>query len=237
MFPHRCLAHVKPFRPQGGFTLLELLVVVLVLAALGGGVLAAVGNTQEHAMQQTAFAEMQKVKTALLQYRRDTGEFPAPAHPADFSALYQQGGAPAWDAASARGWRGPYLSVLGEGLVDIGDSLQNDGSGSPVLIVSAAHADTRAVADPFVARAVKNGSAMPCEDGEAGGACLLDFRTQAGEARHLRWGRPYLLFELNDPARARLVSMGADGVYAGPPAGDPCVPPAGSDDLVLCLAR
>lgn len=237
MQPHHCLAQAKPFRAQGGFTLLELLIVALVLAALGGGVIAALGDTQAHAMQQTALAEMQKIKTALLQYRRDTGEFPAPVHPADFSALYQQGGAPAWDAPSARGWRGPYLSVLGEGLVDIGDSLQNDGGGSPVLVVSAAHAEARAVADPFVARAVKNGSTSPCTDDASDSACLLDFRTQAGDPRHPHWGRPYLLFELNDPARARLVSMGPDGVYGGPPGSDPCTPPAGADDFVLCLAR
>jgi hypothetical protein len=156
-------------------------------------------------------------------------------NPADFSALYDA--TQTWDIASARGKRGPYLSVLGEGQVDLGDSLQSDGSGSPVVIVTAAHDNTRAVADPFVARAVKNGSTTPCDDDALDSACLLDFRTQTGDPRHPRWGRPYLLFELNDPARARLVSMGADGIYGGQAGTDACVKPANSDDLVLCLTR
>lgn len=224
-------------QPAHGFTLLELLVVVTVLAAIAGGVIVSLGNLRETALQQTGRMEMQKVKEALLRFRQDTGHLPAPSNPADFSALYAQGAEPAWDMASGRGWRGPYLTSVGEGLVDIGDSLQADGTGSLVVVIAAPRNEVRGVADPFVAHPVKSGVYVSCEASDPDSACLLDWRTVPGEARHPRWGRPYLLFELNVPDRARLVSMGPDGRYAGMNAVEPCAPLSGSDDLVLCLLR
>ena len=231
------MPRISPYPPrfERGFTLLEMLVVMTVLAALGGAVLVATGNLREGALRQAAQMEMQKIKQALLQYRLDRGAFHAPASPADFDALYTQGAQPVWDAATARGWRGPYLTALGEGLVDIGDNLQSNGSGSPSVIDVAPRIEQRGVADPFVALAVANGGYVPCDAGAPDNNCLLDWRTLSGNPRHSRWGRPYLLFDLDDPARARLVGMGPDGRYDGVNGTDVCAP--NNDDLVLCLLR
>lgn len=232
-----CKARVPCARREHhrGYTLLEMLVVVLVLMAVAGGAILAVDGLQETALNRTAVFEMQKIKNALRQYRADTGSYPAPAHPADFSTLYTQGTQPAWDLASGRGWRGPYLSRAGEGLVDVGAGLAADGSGLPVT--GTALADVRAVADPYALKAVRNETYVPCDDDELDANCLLDFRTVAGQPRFTRSGRPYFLFELNDPERARLVSSGPDGRYAGVNPLDRCAPPTGADDLVLCLSR
>lgn len=218
--------------PARGFTLLELLVVIVVLAALGGGVIVSIGNTRESALRQVAQMEMQKIKQALLLYRQDTGNFPALANPADFSALYDT--TQTWEPSTGRGLRGPYLTVSGEGLVDIGDGLAGDGSGSPVS--GSTLANVRGVADPFVIRPAAPGSGLPCDETATNSPnyCLLDWRTAPGTTTHTRWGRPYLLFDLSVPARARLVSMGPDGRYDGVNATD-CAP--NGDDLVLCLLR
>lgn len=218
-----------------GFTLLELLVVITILAALGGSAIVAAGNMRENALRQIALMEIQKIKQALLQYRQDIGNFHTPDNPADFRALYEQGSLPTWDMASARGWRGPYLTTVGEGLVDIGDGLALNGSGDP--FAGTAKNEQRGVADPFVAAPVKNGSYIACDDSDGDADCLLDWRTTTLQRRHTRWGRPYLLFDPTDPARARLVSMGPDGRYAGVNATNPCAPFDSSDDLVLCLLR
>lgn len=267
-----------------GFTLLEMLVVIVVLAALGGAAVVAAGDRRDDALRQVAQMEMQKIKQALLQFRRDTGYLPGQgpfalvnldttdnldgsctfasssvggvrrlsvpsdfwfASPANFSQLYV---APAmctnhpqaalvqpWQPATGRGWRGPYLSAQGEGLVDAGDTLQGNGSGSPVS--GSPLPNLPGVADPFVMLPVKNNSDTACEDSDPDSACLLDWRSASGESRHARWGRPYLMFDLGIPARARLVSMGPDGHYDGVNGSNPCAPPPDTDDLVLCLLR
>lgn len=131
------------------------------------------------------------------------------------------------------GWRGPYLSRNGEGLVDIGSNLLSDGGGSPVD--GSALLDVRGVADPFQhAPASGGGSYGRCDD-PSESRCLLDWRSLAGGESHDRWGRPYLYFFEPDQDVHRLVSMGADGRYDGVNLQDKCLP--NGDDLVLCLRR
>ncbi len=242
---------------EAGFTLLELMVVTAILMALAGGVALSLSNAEETAKIQIARHEMQQLKQALLQFRRDTGHFPTPASPADFSALYDIKAETAWNIDTGRGWRGPYLSRAGEGYVDIGDELSQDGcSGIPVngnsLVVPG-------VADPFDHQPVIPGSYAICEENEKNENCLLDWRTtpddgdeddEDGDKAYDHHGRPYLLFDLQAPnalpagyasaeeyvrERARIVSMGPDGRYAGVNAADKCAP--NGDDLALCLLK
>lgn len=227
------LQQAKALRQSGkGFSLLELLVVISILAALGGGAIVAAGNMRENALHQIAMMEMQKIKQALMQYRQDTGNFHTPAHPADFGALYDT--VQTWDAASGRGKRGPYLISATKGWVDIGNNLMANGGGSPVL---GATQSLQGVADPFVAVPVVPGSYSPCEEtaNNSPSNCLLDSRATIGDPTRSRWGRPYLLFDLTAPDTARLVSMGPDGRYGGIHAANACLPEG--DDLVLCLLR
>lgn len=225
-------------RVADGFTLLELLIVVAILAAVAGAIIFSQGNMRATASAGLTRAEMQAIEDALLRFKQDTGHFPSPANPADFSALYTQGAESPWSVDSARGWRGPYLTRAGEGLVDIGDNLANTGAGDPSVIDSAARNEVRAVADPFVAWPIRNGGYARCSESDTDDACLLDWRTRSGDPRHPRWGRPYLLFDLDDKAKARLLSMGENGRYESGPCATDCASCAPSgDDIVLCLTR
>lgn len=225
-----------------GFTLLELLLVVSILAILGGGVIQAIGGTVDSTYVQVAQKEMAAIRNALLQYRQDVGVWPpSQTSPADFGFLLKPIVPGDWDTASARGYRGPYLIAASDGFVDIGNNLKADGSGSPVLMDSGAENFVQGIADPFVALPVWQAGYMPCDIRSVDEVnCVLDWRAEKdkGETRKTKAGRPYLLFDLNDPTRARLVSMGPDGRYAQiEPGAEPCRPPTGSDDLVLCLFR
>jgi prepilin-type N-terminal cleavage/methylation domain-containing protein len=256
------------FKKSGGFTLLELLVVVSILAVLAGSVLTTYRGVNDHAAEKVALDEMRELKKALLQFRQDTGYLPkqglfdlssagctAPATPADarfcspanLEQLYEEPvdslGDPIfpWSVDTGRGWRGPYIERVGEGLVDIGEGLSEAGAGSP--IAGDELQEIRAVADPFINDAVT-----------AGGSELFEWRSSPGappEDTRTRFGRPYLVFDLDDGVFARIVSLGPNGRYDCDRDGDGdcdaddvdgttydlCVPPTGSDDRILCLLQ
>jgi general secretion pathway protein G len=93
---------------EDGFTLLELLVVLGILALV-----AAIGYPQVlrymgTARTETARAQMSAIATSLELYALDNGRFPS--QQSGLGALVQ---AP----AGARAWRGPYLKKA-EGLID-----------------------------------------------------------------------------------------------------------------------
>jgi len=223
-----------------GFTILELMMVVAILAAVSGAIIFSQGETLDDTNQRLAIVEMQAIKNALLRFKADTGALPVAANPADFSALYEKPSDETdWNINTARGWRGPYLTRKGEGLVDIGDDLKKTGEGKPTIITTEAKGKVRSVADPFINWPVKNGSDTPCTSANADDDCLLDWRTQSTDPRHTRWGRPYLLFDLDDSEKARLMSMGQNGRYESAScAGIDCAScsPSG-DDILLCLTR
>jgi prepilin-type N-terminal cleavage/methylation domain-containing protein len=223
---------MKRIGREAGFTLLEMLVVVAILTALAGGAILSMGSTEEHAQVQIARYEMQQLKQALLQFRQDTGHFPTPASPADFSALYEIKAETIWNIDTGRGWRGPYLSGVRDGLVDIGDGLTASGTGDPASGSEVAR--QRGVADPFSHPNAPDADGCtaiePPNDG-----CLLEWRSAVGEADRDRWGRPYLLFDMTSN-NARIAGMGPDGKYAGNGT-DVCAPANSGDDLVLCLLR
>jgi len=226
---------------------LELLVVVAILAMLGGALLVAYQDVDEDAAFKVVQQEILKIKEAVLRFKQDSGFLPkqgpfelaspnAPCvatnpngvaplpagqtrdwycAPGNFYQLYENPlagtGHPleTWNPDTGRGWRGPYLTRHGEGLVDIGDGLNPDGTGSP--IAGAVLSEVRGVADPFV--------------GDPVGPYLV-WRTTPGSAPHQRWGRPYFLFDLNS-ANARIVAMGRNKTYDG----------ASGDDIALDLLK
>lgn len=238
---------------EDGFTLLELLIIVAILAALAGGVIMVLDGAEEDSATKIAKSEMLEIKKALLKFKQDTGYLPkqgpfalltdtppglvpVPSQgstwfhsPANFAQMYEEPvdslGSPIrpWNPDTARGWRGPYLTRQGEGLVDIGDGLNTDGTGSPTTIITALLAEVRGVADPFVAK--PEGS-------------FFVWRTSPGSTPHDRWGRPYFLFDL-DNNNARIVGMGPNGEFEGNNPLDLCSPPLvpNVDDIVLCLFK
>jgi general secretion pathway protein G len=93
---------------DAGFTLLELLVVLGIIALLATVAAPQVLKYMGKARTETAKAQISAISTALELYALDTGTFPP--QPVGLGALVQ---APANSAA----WKGPYLK-RSEGLVD-----------------------------------------------------------------------------------------------------------------------
>ncbi|MEQ1698416.1 MAG: type II secretion system major pseudopilin GspG [Hyphomicrobiaceae bacterium] len=93
---------------DAGFTLLELLVVLGIIALLATVAAPQVLQYLGKARTETAKAQVSAISTALELYALDNGGFPAPA--SGLSALVK---AP----LGAPGWKGPYLKRA-EGLVD-----------------------------------------------------------------------------------------------------------------------
>lgn len=236
-----------------GFTLIELLVVIVLIATLGYMVTSQLDDVGDHAKEQIARAEMANISKALKQYKRDVGSYPKSEetndrerqHSADFTflitgelwdddssnyaALAEED---EWDPDSQRGWRGPYLDNAGNGFVDVGDDLKFDGNGSP------AEGDLKrmlSVADPFTKFPDADVFAWrPCADCEQFGG------DKNPEAR----GRPYYLFDLDDPKKARIVSSGPNGRLQVVPLapGEVCADIYAQitdenkiDDIILCL--
>jgi prepilin-type N-terminal cleavage/methylation domain-containing protein len=107
-----------------GFTLLELLMVVAILATIAGGVLATMEGVEGRATDEVTTHELGQLRDALLAFKRDLGALPnqgpfAQASPdeEDLSQLLVNP-LPAsdplsrWDPERRRGWRGPYLRAV-----------------------------------------------------------------------------------------------------------------------------
>jgi len=63
-------------RPADGFTLVEMLVVLIIIGILAGILLPALGSARTAARKGVAAADIQLLTTALRQYERDFGVFP-----------------------------------------------------------------------------------------------------------------------------------------------------------------
>lgn len=84
-----------------GFTLLELLVVLLIIALLAGYVGPKLFGEVGKARSKTAASQMKGIAGALDRYRLDTGRFPSSEQ--GLQALMTNQG-------NATGWDGPYMS-------------------------------------------------------------------------------------------------------------------------------
>ncbi|BAO91250.1 type II secretion system major pseudopilin GspG [Caballeronia cordobensis] len=86
---------------QRGFTLLELLVVLLIIALLAGYVGPKLFGEVGKARSKTAASQMKGIESALDRYRLDTGHYPA-----------TEAGLPALmtNVGNSAGWDGPYMS-------------------------------------------------------------------------------------------------------------------------------
>jgi prepilin-type N-terminal cleavage/methylation domain-containing protein len=80
-------------RSERGFTLFELLVVIIILAILAGIVTYAVGSTQANGIASSCQTDAKAFQTALEEYKTDVGSYPGaptattPATPNDGSVL------------------------------------------------------------------------------------------------------------------------------------------------------
>jgi len=90
---------------KSGFTLIELMIVVIILASLAGMVLPRIMDRADDARIHIAQAEIASITSALRFYRLDMGEYPTNDQGLD--ALMQN---PGGEAGRRLGtWKGPYL--------------------------------------------------------------------------------------------------------------------------------
>ena len=193
-------------KPQSGLTLVELLVVLVVLAALGGILSVTLSDgaslTGTDGIERTdeeiaTRATMTEVRDAMMAtslsepgYFQDTGSLPERLGGLISQSVAGEGD---FDPARKRGWRGPYVYDTGspyENYVesDGSDNFDDDGG------------------NPY---------------GQAGDPAILD-----------AWGKPLILQEsANDDAR--LVSAGPNRVLETDP--DSSVDANRGDDLILFL--
>lgn len=88
-------------KKQSGFTLIELMLVVIIIGALVAMVLPRLAGRSEQARVQAAQADISSnIATALKLYELDNGSFPSSAD--GLNALLSK-------ASNARNWNGPYL--------------------------------------------------------------------------------------------------------------------------------
>lgn len=93
---------------QAGFTLLELLVVLGIIALLAALIAPSVVRYLGSARTDTAQAQLKNIESAIELYYLDTGTYPTPD--AGLSALTES-------PANVTNWRGPYIKRK-EGLTD-----------------------------------------------------------------------------------------------------------------------
>jgi general secretion pathway protein G len=90
-----CLGYIHEKKYERGFTLVEIMVVVVIIGLLAGLVGPKIFNRLEKAKVETAKSQMQHLKTTLATYRLDIGRYPD-----SLDCLMTNCG---------EGWSGPYL--------------------------------------------------------------------------------------------------------------------------------
>jgi general secretion pathway protein G len=93
----------QPVARNQGFTLIELMVVLVIIAVITGLVAQNFIGRDQAAMRQVAIADISTIDNALQLYRLDNGVFPSTQQ--GLSALLT----PPTGQPQARNWRGPYL--------------------------------------------------------------------------------------------------------------------------------
>jgi len=243
---------------QQGFTLLELLTVVAIMAIISGMSLMSHRDTQNYSKDQAVQAEMKQLAQAVRQYFIDQNDLMdvegnrLQFSPADISFLTNPVFDPndtdgdddindhdlhPWSVDYRTGWRGPYIKtgVVITPFVSIADSsnagLEFNGLGDPT---GDGDPDTGSV---ILVQAKPDPYSHP-SDGD-----FFVWRTAAAiisnnNAEIPRLGRPYLFFDLvtygTAQSKARIVSLGADGIYEFPLDCDPSETDNTDPDFCLC---
>lgn len=86
---------------RSGFTLIELMIVVIIMASLAGMVLPRLLDRAKDAKSYIAKADFASITTALKLYKLDNGTYPSSSD-GGLNALMTK-------PSSAKNWKGPYL--------------------------------------------------------------------------------------------------------------------------------
>ena len=100
------ISHAKrKLRSQKGFTLIEVMVVIVIIALMGAIVGPTVFGKVQQAEEIRIAQDIRAIENALKMYRLDNFDYPSATEGLD--ALMTQ-------PTSARNWRGPYLEAVPE---------------------------------------------------------------------------------------------------------------------------
>lgn len=210
---------------QSGFTLIEMLVVLSIMAVVAGVGVQALNGVTNSVEDDLAHAEMNTIASAIQRFHEDTGYWPKQGpfasdtnltfdHPARLAQLRVQpvdndGDILAFDIASGTGWHGPYIRELDAATVSVGPMA--DGSGSPT---TGAAVYVSGLGDPFSAAAIDE----------------TYFIWDDGTGKEFTLGRPYFYFidatGVTGCQAPCLVSFGPNGEYER----------GGNDDIVVNIA-
>lgn len=94
-----------PRRKTGGFTLIEIMVVVVIIGLLAAIIVPTVVSKVDEARLAKAKSDIQSLETALTEYRLDNAAYPTSDEGLD--ALVKQPNDP-----SVQNWHGPYVQQL-----------------------------------------------------------------------------------------------------------------------------
>ena len=95
---------IRRSRKRRGFTLMEVLLVLVILVILGSFSVSMLGNTRKAANERAAKSQVGLMKTAFDTYMLDMSTYPSSDQ--GISALLSE---PSSSTSSVNKWRGPYL--------------------------------------------------------------------------------------------------------------------------------
>ncbi|MBW1789899.1 MAG: type II secretion system major pseudopilin GspG [Deltaproteobacteria bacterium] len=139
-------ASIKTFQPASarGFTLIELMVVIVILGVLAGLIVPRIMGRPEEAKQTKARIQMESLETALKLYKLDNGTYPSteqglealvePPTVGELPRAWRQGGYLEKGKIPKDPWRNPYIylspGIHGDfDLVSYGSDGQPEGEG------------------------------------------------------------------------------------------------------------
>lgn len=190
---------------QSGFTMLELVIVVAIMAIVAGSAIMSFGNTESDAEYQTTNYTLRQLASAVDRYLSDGNTLPELGpdieSPADIDFLINKPFGSDWNPDYRLGWRGPYIKGYKLFYVDVGTDLEADGSSSPTS-GSVTTIPTLALPDAFSHQSV---SPYYLWYKDADGNIDIDSKI----------GRPFLILskDLDDGSLYRIVSLGENGTY------------------------
>jgi len=86
---------------KSGFTLVELLVVIMIIALLASMVAPNIFNKLDDAQRKTAYSQLSNLSTALDSFRLDFGRYPTTEEGLDILSVKK---------STLKKWNGPYLT-------------------------------------------------------------------------------------------------------------------------------
>ena len=95
-----------------GFTLLELLIVITILAVLAGAMIPLFKSSKSDAQDAKAKADLDAIKSAAVMYKYDTTKWPQVGSAGNTTCLVNNNGTNCPDNVTG-GWKGPYLTNWG----------------------------------------------------------------------------------------------------------------------------